>query len=100
MTPKFVEIVPSFARHGNGISFAAIRWPDFGGLVVSGRPFGQLKRDIATMADDLGPDLDQLLPQRGQRPMLHRGFRCVRKGNLLGHPSSVIVPMNLPHPLG
>jgi len=27
---------------------------------------GQLESDIATMADDLGSDLNQLLPQRGQ----------------------------------
>jgi len=44
---NFLEQVP---RHGN---------------------LGQLESDIAAMADDLGPDLHQLLPQRGQRPMLH-----------------------------
>ena len=32
---------------------------------------GQLESDIETMADDLGTDLDQLLPQRGQRPVLY-----------------------------
>ena len=32
---------------------------------------GQLECDITTMANDLGSDLDQLPPQRGQRPMLH-----------------------------
>ncbi len=32
---------------------------------------GQLERDIATMADNLGTDLDQLLPRRGQRPVFH-----------------------------
>ena len=30
---------------------------------------GKLERDIAAVADDLGSDLDQLLPQRGQRPV-------------------------------
>ena len=29
------------------------------------------KGDVAAMADDLGPDLDELLPECGQRPMLH-----------------------------
>ncbi len=33
--------------------------------------FGQFERNVATMPDDLRADLDQLLPQRGQRPMLH-----------------------------
>ena len=31
----------------------------------------QLESDIATMAHDLRADLDQLFPQRGQRPVLH-----------------------------
>jgi hypothetical protein len=29
-----------------------------------------LERDVATVADDLGADLDQLLAQAGQRPRL------------------------------
>ena len=32
------------------------------------RNLGQLERDVAAVADDLGTDLDYLLPQRGQRP--------------------------------
>ena len=32
---------------------------------------GQSERDIAAMTDNLGTDLDQLLPQRGQRPVFH-----------------------------
>ena len=32
---------------------------------------GKLERDIATVADDLGADLDQFLPQGHQRPVLH-----------------------------
>ncbi len=32
------------------------------------RHLGQLERDIATMADNLGADLDQLLPQSQQCP--------------------------------
>ncbi len=31
-----------------------------------------LESDVAAMAHDLGTDLDQFLPQRGERPMLHR----------------------------
>jgi hypothetical protein len=33
---------------------------------------GQLECHVAAMADDLGADLDQLLPQPGQRPRLRR----------------------------
>ena len=40
------------------------------------RHFGHLERDVATMADDLGSDLDQLLPRRGQRPV----FQFLRQG--------------------
>ncbi len=32
----------------------------------------QLESDIAAVAHDLGTDLDQLLPQSGQRSVLHR----------------------------
>src|ERR1700752_4950817 len=38
------------------------------------RGLGHLDRDVATVADDLGADLDQLLAQAGQRPRL-RGLR-------------------------
>ena len=34
-----------------------------------------LEGDIAAVADDLGADLDELLPQAGQRPVLDR-LRC------------------------
>ena len=40
------------------------------------RHFGHLERDVATMADDLGSDLDQLLPRHGQRPV----FQFLRQG--------------------
>ena len=36
----------------------------------------QLERDVATMADNFGPDLDQLLAQSGQRPVLDRLGQC------------------------
>ncbi len=32
---------------------------------------GKLESDVAAMAHDLGPDLDQLLTQGGQRPVLN-----------------------------
>ena len=38
---------------------------------VDGQCNRDLERDIATVADDLGGDLDQLLAQRGQPPALH-----------------------------
>ena len=51
---------------------------------------GQLESDIAAVAHDLGADLDQLLPQGGQRPVLH----ILRQGKSLvlamnGHPARV-----------
>ena len=48
---------------------------------------GKLERDIATVADDLGADLDQLLSKRRQRPMFHRlgqGERAQEVGEVLG----------------
>ncbi|MCZ6772608.1 MAG: hypothetical protein O7G83_11635, partial [Proteobacteria bacterium] len=55
MTPKFREIVPQFHRKENGILSAAIRWPDFGGLVVSGRPFGQFSHHPNTPLVSFSP---------------------------------------------
>jgi hypothetical protein len=34
------------------------------------RDLGQLERDVPAMADNFGPNLDQLLAQRSDRPML------------------------------
>jgi hypothetical protein len=36
------------------------------------RDLGHLECNVAAVADDLGTDLDQLLPQTGQRPRLRR----------------------------
>ncbi len=44
---------------------------DFPKRVMRHGDFHHLEHDVGTMADDLGPDLDQLLPQRGQRPVPH-----------------------------
>src|SRR3546814_17212281 len=49
--------------------------------------FGRLERDVVAMSDDLGADLDQLLPDGGQRPMLHllRPRQAPRKvGEIVG----------------
>ncbi len=43
---------------------------DFPKQATRHRNLGQLERDVAVMADHLGTDLHQLLPQRGQRPVL------------------------------
>ena len=44
---------------------------DFSKQVPGHGDFGQMERDVATVAHDLGPDLDQHLWQRGQRPVFH-----------------------------
>ena len=58
------------------------------------------------MADDLGSNLDQLLPQRGQRPVFHllRQRKCphevaqiVGPGVKLGRPDSIGVLRGLIH---
>ena len=54
---------------GNGSSPQIIdQAQDFPEQLPRHRNLGQLKRDVATMANNLGADLDQLLPQRGERP--------------------------------
>ncbi len=44
---------------------------DFPKRVMRYGDFHHLEHDVGTMADNLGPNLDQLLPQRGQRPVPH-----------------------------
>ena len=60
---------PSWRRRGRSQPIDEAE--DFSKQLPRHRNLGQLESDIATMADDLGTDLDQLLPQRGQRPVLH-----------------------------
>jgi hypothetical protein len=48
---------------------------DVGEHLSRHRDLGQLESDVATVAEDLGADLDQLLAQAGQRPRL----RCFRQ---------------------
>ncbi len=53
---------------------------------------GQLERDIATVADYLRSDLDQLLSKRRQRPMFHRlgqGERAQEIAQVVGEQASV-----------
>jgi hypothetical protein len=48
---------------------------------------GQLERDVPAMPDNFSADLDQLLPQRSQRPMLHplrQGQRPHEVGEIVG----------------
>ena len=40
------------------------------------RDFGHLKGHVLGVPHHVGPDLDQLLPQRGQRPVLHGPRQC------------------------
>ena len=42
------------------------------------RDLGHLEDDVAAMAHDLGADLDELLPQARQRPLLDRLGQCQR----------------------
>jgi len=42
------------------------------------RDLGHLERDVAGMRDDLGPDLDELLLQARQRPLLDRLWQSQR----------------------
>ncbi len=44
---------------------------DVGEQIAGYRDFGHLERDIAPLAHHLRADLDQLLAQRGQRPILY-----------------------------
>ena len=55
MTSRFAEIIPPYHRRGNGIPFAAIRWPDFGDQPSVGRPFGQICRHSDTLLLSFSP---------------------------------------------
>ena len=66
MTSKTVEIVLPFHRPGNGIPFAAIRWPDFGDRPSSGRQFGQIFRhsDTPLLSSSPGHRFSRPTPER------------------------------------
>ena len=69
LSHRFCLTVDVLGLRGNGSSSQVInQGQDFPEQLPRHRHLGQLKRDIATMADDLGADLDQLISQRGQRP--------------------------------
>ena len=60
---------------------------DFGKQGARHCDLGQLEHDVAAMAHDPGADLDQLLAQRGQRPMLDplRQGQCAQEvGEVVG----------------
>ncbi len=66
ITDQAQDFPEQFLRHGN---------------------LGQLERDVPAMADNFGADLDQLLPYRGQRSVLHllrQGQRPHEVGEIVG----------------
>ncbi len=72
--------VDSLGLRRSGSSSQFIDPPqDFPKQVPRHGDFGQLERDVPGMAHDLGPDLDQLLAQGGQRSVLW----LLRYGRLL-----------------
>jgi hypothetical protein len=63
---RFLLAVDSLGLRRSGSSSQFIDPPqDFPKQVPGHGDFGQLERDVATMADKFGPALDQLLAQRG-----------------------------------
>ncbi len=68
---RFLLAVESLGLRRSGSSSQFIDPPqDFPKQAPRHGNLRQLERDVATMADNFGPDLDQLLAQSGQRPML------------------------------
>ncbi len=68
---RFLLAIDSLGLRRNGSSSQFIDPPqDFPKRVPGHGDFGQLERDVATVADDFGPDLDQLLAQARMRPVL------------------------------
>ena len=61
---------PGLRRNGSS-SQVINQGQDFLEQLPRHRNLGQLEGDVPAMTDDLGSNLDQLLPQRRQRPMLH-----------------------------
>ncbi len=98
----FAPAVDFLGLRRSGSSSQTIDQPqDFLEQAPRYRHFGQLERDVPAMVDDLGSDLDQLLPQRGQRPVLHflRQSQCPHKvGEIIGQdmelkPNGVVVEL-------
>ncbi len=68
---RFLLAVDSLGLRRSGSSSQFIDPPqDFPKQVPGHGNFRQLERDVPAMADNLGPDLHQFLPQRGQRSVL------------------------------
>ncbi len=69
---RILFAVDSLGLRRSGSSSQFIDPPqDFPKKVPGHGNLRQLERDIATMADNFGPDSDQLLAQSGQRPVLN-----------------------------
>ena len=76
---RFLLAVDSLGLRRSGSSSQFIDPPqDFPKQVPGHGDFGQLERDVPAMADNFGPDLDQLLSWRGQRPVLDLLRQCQR----------------------
>ncbi len=74
---RFFLAVDSLGLRRSGSSSQFIDPPqDFPKQVPRHGNLRQLERDVATGADNFGPDLDQLLPRRDQRPTLSLGQRA------------------------
>ncbi len=68
---RFLLAVNSLGLRRSGSSSQIINQAqDFLEQAPRHRYLGQLERDVPAMADNFGPDLDQLLAQSGQRPVL------------------------------
>ena len=61
---------------------------DFSEQLPRHRNLRQLESDVPAVAHDLGTNLDQLLPERGQRPVLHR----LRQGQRQHEVAEVVIP--------
>ncbi len=69
----FLLAIDPFSLRRSGSSSQIINQAqEVGEQAFRDRDLGELEREIATVANDLGADLDQLLSKRRQRPMLHR----------------------------
>ncbi len=69
---RFLLAVDSLGlRRGGSSSQIINQAQDFLEQAPRHRHLGQLERDVPAMADHLSTDLDQLLSQRGQRPVFH-----------------------------
>jgi len=97
LSHRFCLTVDFLGLRRNGSSSQVINQAqDFPEQLPRHRHLGQLERDVPAMADDLGSNFDQLLPQRGQRPVFHflrQRKRAHEVGEIVGQPMKL--EMNL-----